>query len=384
MNDTNSGQEPHEPERLESLIDAYLEGDLDGEELEELSQELLSSQEARKLFWTMARHRLRIERWARESWGAATARSDLDPADARQRRSFGRGVGRVRSSPRAAIVAFGAVCSLVGAGVALALTPIQLSPVRQPLPVANPGFEDPLVEWTTDGELGRPPLRIGEWSGDIVRAVPASCGVKPCQGRQMLAFEKGLPDRAGITQARGCDLFQVIDVRPFLRHASESRTTLAVTARFHEAAEGGPPLKRLDEGVAAGQASGVSCRVFVFAGAVEDVVENWPGSINSAIAHGFAKKDLPPVALHLGEAADDWHRLDAETLLPPSATFAVVHVSADCPEDRPADAADCPIAFCDDVRAEIVTYDEARPSRGSYYWALMTGQDFRPGPLHGR
>lgn len=380
---------PDDIDRLEWLIDAYLDGGLGGDALDELSQELLSSPAARAVFWKMARHHLLVERWGKESWGAAAARdSERQPAARSPRRRGEPGVDRRtsgdrwrRQGPYAAIVAFGAACTVLGAGVAFALVPIELPPLRERIHVDNAGFEQPLASPLSPTLSGRPPRMTGQWLGDLVRAVPSNGTVVPYEGARMLAFEQGLAGPSPRSIASACDLFQVVDLRSIMATHEAGKTTLSLAARFHQMPELGSVASEPESGdQPSSRRTRVTCRVFVFQGAIGDVVDGWPLTINSAIALGFGVAELP---LAGSAGSSEWVAVNAQTLLPPAATFAILQISAGSPANGPRRDG-LPIAFCDDVRAEIMSHETAWASRGAYYWALMTGQDRWPGIPHGQ
>lgn len=62
-------------ERLERLLDAYFDEALDAEQSAELNFHLLSSPQARELFWTRARFHALLRRQGSENWGAWLAES---------------------------------------------------------------------------------------------------------------------------------------------------------------------------------------------------------------------------------------------------------------------------------------------------------------------
>jgi len=72
---------PPKDDRLESLLDAYFEGDpLDADALGELDEALVGSEDARRRFWERAEVDAKLEAWGRHKRGEATVPADAGSA----------------------------------------------------------------------------------------------------------------------------------------------------------------------------------------------------------------------------------------------------------------------------------------------------------------
>lgn len=341
--------------RLEWLIDAYFDGEIEPAERQELRRELLSTPAARELFWQMARLKVALHFWAGEAWGEAAAADeagrgvDLCPLPPPGWAAWARRI----SGPFAAAIAACMACAGLGAGVALAFSPPLSSPMRRPLPVANGGFEEPLAR-PSSVPASRLPTSFGSWLGDLVTQVTERQGVRPFEGERMLVFEKALDDAVpgGGDQSRACDLYQWIDLRPFKTQTDDGRGVIECTVRFRNAAvptEGQPEATRF------------TCRVRLFDSRPEEIAAQWPRSTERELASGGELVRIPAEG-----RAGDWHEVTIRALVPPAATTALIQVAAS-PDDDPIPGKPDPVvhryplAFCDDVRVELLTFPEQLP-----------------------
>jgi hypothetical protein len=346
--------------RIEWLIDAYFDGELEPDERQELRHELLSSPSARQLFWQMARLKVALHYWAGEHWGEEAASREAHgcsiPAAAPRGRQRCEPFGP-RRGPFAAMIAACIVCVGAGAGAAWTIAPPAVAPVKRTLPVANAGFEMPLCTRPTVAETAsrsRLPGTFGLWAGDSVAAIEERSGVTPPEGRRMIAFEEALnePLQPETDWARACDYYQLIDLRPYQELAIDGRAVLQLAARFRHAADAGSsadaaPIR-------------FTCRIRLFDDSIEDVVNDWPHASSRELAMGGEVVTIPPTG-----RSGEWHNVVARTLVPASATFAIIHIAAS-PDNEPEAAPPSqsyryPLAFCDDVRVELLTHYDVPP-----------------------
>lgn len=347
--------------RIEWLIDAYFDCDLEDDERQELRRELLSSPTARQLFWQMARLKIALHYWAGEHWGEEAAASETEGCSiSATRQTHPR--PRDRFGPKrgafAAMIAMCIVCAGAGAGAARAIAPPAAAPVARRLPVANAGFEMPLdvrPKHVLATSRSRLPGDFGYWAGDSVAAVEQRAGITAPQGQRMIAFEEALNEPLVPTTdgARSCDYYQLIDLRPYRDLAADGRAVLQLSARFRNAAD--------KASSADAAATRFTCRIRVFNGPIEHVVNDWPNAASRELAMGGEVLRIPPNGL-----SGEWHDLVARTIVPPSATFAILHIAAS-PDNEPENASATsqsyryPLAFCDDVRVDLLTNDGVPP-----------------------
>lgn len=332
---------------LEALIDAYLEGEIDDDGLQQLSEELLSSTDARTLFWSMAQHVMLLEQWSGEAWGAAAARADTASATSLWAR-----LSRGLRGPLAAMVALAVFSAATGASLARTIAPNGGIPERRRLPIGNGSFEQPTIA-PPDSLEGRRvtslPHDFGIWGGDFVEFVAPSEGIVPADGRRVLAFKRGLADPIFPADhaVRACDLAQVVDLRGVVRGDPAQPVVLELSARFLNA-------RGLIKGTDSSSVR-FMCRLAVFQGDQAPVRSRWPDSFVVATSAGVEERDVPAA-----RGTPEWQRLSVKAVVPPSATFAIVQVSAALPQRTASDAAgDLSGCFCDDVRATLIGYDTA-------------------------
>lgn len=347
--------------RIEWLIDSYFDCELEDDERQELRRELLSSPAARQLFWQMARLKVALHYWAGEHWGEQAAASEAEGCSisaTSQARSQPRDRFGPKRGPFAAMIATCIVCAGAGAGAARAIAPPTAAPVARPLPVANSGFEMPLDVRPDHAQAisrSRLPGDFGYWAGDSIAAVEQRAGIAAPEGQRMIVFEEALnePLMPKTDWARACDYYQLIDLTPYQDLAADGRAVLQLSARFRNAA---------DQASSADAATTrFTCRIRLFNGPIEDVVNDWPHAASRELAMGAEVVRIPPNGL-----SGEWHDIVARTLVPTSATFAIIHIAASPdnePENAPATAQSYryPLAFCDDVRVELLTNYDVPP-----------------------
>lgn len=365
------GPEPDQPpreanldtaaSRIEWLIDAYFDCELEHDERQELRRELLASPAARQLFWQMARLKVALHYWTGEHWGEDAAAREAEgcsvPAS-RQADPQRSGRFRLKRAPFAALIASCIVCAAGGAVAARAIAPPAVAPTVRSLPLANAGFERPLdvrPEHAKATSRSRLPGDFGYWAGDSIAAVEQRAGITPPEGQRMIAFEEALnePLLPQADWARSCDYYQLVDLRPYQDLAADGRAVLQLSARFRNVAD--------QSNSADAATTRFTCRIRLFNGPVEDVVNDWPYAASRELAMGGEVVRIPPQG-----RSGEWHDVVARTLVPTSATFAIIHIAAS-PDNEPGNAPAAahsfryPLAFCDDVRLEILTNYDAPP-----------------------
>lgn len=338
---------------LDTLIDAYFEGDIAESDREALSRELRTSPAARQAFWEAAQLQMALRGWAGDAWGRLAAAADAGEAS---RLGVGRDDGRVgqadhggdpaRPQPRlaAALAAALTIAGLVaGAGAAWAMAPQLWGPSRLAVALANPSFE---VESAGVGAAGPGverleslPETFKQWLSDHVRVCGAEQGVMPAHGQRMVAFEQALPGPgpAAGDRADSCDMFQLIDLTPYREAIAAGECGLTATVKVLDA---GPPRQ---------QGSSFSIKLHVYDQEPASILARWPA----------VRFDAPAIAherwLSNGATGTpQWQELSAGVLLPKRAVFAVLQIDAtslDRSTGRPTATFDR--HYCDDVRLTI-------------------------------
>lgn len=357
MNDDTTPDDRHDLEplsRLEALIDAYLQGDIDEADRRELSRALLASPSARAVFWEMARFSAGLERWAGETWGELAATEHHDTL--RQGTRFAAGpssrpapassvCNEWRRPMTASLIAAIVVSGLLGVSVAWAISlPVRnRSAVR--LTLANPSFEagdGMAIPPASAVRMEHLPARFGVWGSDHVRICGGENGVQPADGGKMLAFERALPGPGDptISTADSCDLYQLVDLAPHAALIAQGGCMLRLTAKVRDAS-GPHVVQSLFVG-----------RLSVYDRPVGDILPAWPAS--RSLAASEAAERL------LSSGTDDrWQQVSATVSLPPASRFAIVQIDATTMDRMPGrGAATFDRHYCDDVRVTLLLPDQ--------------------------
>ena len=342
--------------RLEALIDAYLQGDIDEAERRELSRSLLASPAARAVFWEMARFSSGLERWAGETWGEMAAHEQREASrhDARSAAGASSHPVRARSArygwrrPMAAsLIAAIIVSGLLGAGVAWAISLPARSRSAVRLMLANQSFEADAVGMAVPSaaaaRMEHLPDRFGVWGADHVRICGGENGVMPADGRKMLAFVRALPGPGDptISTADSCDLYQLIDLTTHAALIAQGGCMLRLTAKVCDAS-GPHEVQSLFVG-----------RLSVYDRPLGDILPAWPAS------RSWAASEAAERLLSSGDA-DRWQQVSATVSLPAASRFAIVQIDATTMDRTPGrGAATFDRHYCDDVRVTLLL-----PERG--------------------
>ncbi len=321
--------------RVNDLLDQFFNGSLTGDDRASLEQTLLATPQARELFWRKADIHTDLRHWGVSTW---------DRLPIVQARMSRRGGGlswltRMRSLAAAAVLLALAMGSALGAGIAWALVPHFRGAMQTIVGLANGGFEDgdgasAILSVSATQHAGLP-ADFGRWTADRVRITGAENGVAPFEGERMLAFEEALPgpgDAASL-HADSCNLFQVIDLRPYHDQIANGDCGLTLSARVLDARENTNDL------------TAFFARITVFDGDPKIMLAGWPQVRFDALAVGGDS-----VRSHGGQAVS-WAPLSAKVVVPKGATFAVVQIDA-TNRDRSGSrtAATFDRQYCDDVR----------------------------------
>ncbi|MGB8852246.1 MAG: hypothetical protein WCC69_01610 [Pirellulales bacterium] len=322
-------------ERLDDLIDGYLDGSLDAPDHRELERELLSSAAARERFWSNASIHTALRRRGRQEWGkrAATEREAVPSLRSRCARAF---APLAALSRRAAVLL--ALAAGSAAGVAFAIVPMAVNAMRIALPLGNPGFEqkheiplplEPLADLPAAGSL------FGRWLADPVRLTGGEQGVAPPEGRAMLAFEKavGGPD---VRLPVACDLIQLVDLSAHEAAIGKGHATVECSASFKNAGDQPLPVN-------------FQIHVDAFDGDPDRILAGWPESRLEAVARQTAN-----LSCAAEPASEPWRRMTARMTLPSHARFLVVRVLV---SRRDNESTEFGHHYCDDVRLVLTTHD---------------------------
>ncbi|MDP3070183.1 MAG: hypothetical protein Q8N18_07840 [Opitutaceae bacterium] len=203
---------------LSELIHACLDGTATDDQIARLNARLRDDEAARELYLRLADTHSCLA--ADESlWVGPAADSSLAAArvhPARQRWLAGR--------PLAA-AAVGLVLGLCCASVAWAIVGPSLGKV---ITLLQEGFETSLAPRVTGV-----PVEPGHWGGDYSELAGAQPQLKPESGTKMLRFLRGDFEGRDIPTSHSCDVFRLVDVRPYRRDLEGGEAVVQLTAVFN-------------------------------------------------------------------------------------------------------------------------------------------------------
>lgn len=198
------------------------------------------------------------------------------------------------------------------------------------LALANPSFEE------TTGRLPSGfPRAMGIWSGDESEIVAGETPTaKAFQGSKVLRFVRAESDRSTLEgPAYACDVYQLVDLRGTGELTKGAPATLELSAAFRDGRSVGSALNK------------ISCRIYVFSGEPSRLAESWPNALEDALTTAMGRWESTGTD-------PDWHRVEAQTVLPATAKFAVIHLAAWDSSQEGRSAAFGQI-YADDIRLSL-------------------------------
>jgi hypothetical protein len=314
--------------RLDELTDAWRDGALSEDQAAELSRLLRESDEARQTFRDEARLHGMLHAAA-----AASAVDELSIASASSRARFGESRYRFAQRSFAATL----VGVLIGAGcasLAWAFAGPSTVATMTRLDLADDGFEEQSEKLPSGF-----PTRFRIWSGDEVDVIDGGAA----RGKKALRFLRTGGDLSVPNgPANSCDVFQLIDLRPYHRFANSGNGVLEVSARFRNAQNSG------DEEVIAG------CHLYLFQGEPGELRDSWPLALREAVGVGGRLIPLP-AEKRSSITVPTWHKVAARVLHSSQADFAVVQLS--CRRTRSQSQSPLPLGaqYVDDVELTLTS-----------------------------
>ncbi|MBI5394030.1 MAG: hypothetical protein HZA91_01905 [Verrucomicrobia bacterium] len=233
--------------------------------------------------------------------------------------------------------AAGLVAGLFCASVVWAYAgPWAVATVSQLFQLKDGGFE---------GRAGRVPsgfpMETGVWRGDVAEMTTTDA-IAAKEGRQVLRFIEAEP-AAGAPDgpADGCDVFQIVDLRPLRGAIIAGRSSLELSASF------------ADTRRATGEPIDFFCHLYVCRGQPESARRQWVASPREALA--FAAGGFTTTC---GAEKAAWRTQTVRVLPPPDSDFAVVLVTAVRHGGSSTTPARFGEQFVDDVKLVLRTQPE--------------------------
>ncbi|MFO0821711.1 MAG: hypothetical protein U0792_01105 [Gemmataceae bacterium] len=322
----DDSDDPGLRKRRRELIQRYLLGGLESDEVGELEAMLTRSRAARDDF----RRGCNIDTALRQASARLSHAPDATPASREPEPASRTGwlqtwfTRRSLSSLTAGLV-IGICCA--SAVWAMSASPF-VATVQQITAVGDRGFGDQV------GRIPRGfPAQVGVWSGDEAEVV-ASRNIGGTTSPHVLQFLKpGSDDNDPNGRAVACDVFQLVDLRQARQGIrGEDEVTLDLTARFLDARpqNSSPTVTFI-------------AKVYLFAGDPTTLHREWPQANLEALASGVGEVTTD------GGVMPEWKTVSAKSLIPPNADFAVVQLAAR-PNLRPSAP---PSLYADGVRLTV-------------------------------
>ena len=198
----------------------------------------------------------------------------------------------------------------------------------------NAGFEQSL------GRLPEHfPNQAGVWCGDAAEVIESQAGLpSPAQGRRMLRFVRAdRVEKGSGHPAYSCDVFQIVnlaEVKHQVEKGQESSIELSVS--FQD-------LRQPD-----GALYNVACSLMLYEQAPAAISGSWPAGRMDADAFSSARLRSP-----VHGSVDGWSRITARCILPESAKYALIWISA---HQRTASGKEMAPVYADDISLIIKTH----------------------------
>jgi hypothetical protein len=314
-----------------SLILAYLDGTISGEELARLNAVLLESAEARAELrsWAAADVRLR-ELAADGAYAAPMTPSRPQPGAGKMVSWLDRGLLRGLRLPLVAGLAAGVVLTSV---VWAYVRPLAV----EPMPVLAELLADSFETGAAPGNRGVP-QKFGIWSGDHAELATQKAGLVPRTGAWMLRLLRSDWEGENSPLSHVGDQLQVIDLAAHRAEIESGRVVAHAEAWFNQVAP------ETEEELAGG--------VTLFAFARDPRLyrgENWKAWYEGHLGLSGQQQERTDLD------SATWERVAVNMALPTATRFLVVHIRINRTKPEPTAV---PVTFAgsyvDDVKAELL------------------------------
>ena len=308
----------HDP--LEALFEAWSESRLTSSEAAELSALLRADAKTRARFQEAAAFHGQLH----AAINALSLEQALSP------------VRTATFPPRSRALGMAAALLFVGL-TAMSLGWLLASPEEIPR-MRHIGIQDGQFEQRRGATPTGFPRASFTWGGDPSEFTTTPDSAHPHALRfQAAAGEPNVPN----SPQQSCDIFQIIDLKSCQAELLSSREAFVeLTASFLDTrTQQGAPIRFM-------------CKVYVFEGAPTDVAESWPPAADQTIGSGAQFYVSKP------RANSDWKTVSTRCVLPPSAGFLVVQISAGSAERFDQHSPQLGEQFATDIRLMLHT----RPS----------------------
>jgi len=193
----------------------------------------------------------------------------------------------------------------------------------------NAGFETP-----SPIEEGFPRV-VGRWSGDS--STINQLGARAREGMHALSFDAAKGNENAVSSpANFCDVFQIIDLRPFHPITAEKEALLEFSIDFLDARESGEPLWHMT-------------KIYLFEGDPNTIHENWPANLTECVGSGMDHFSST------GFGRPEWKTVTSRCVIPRMATFAVLQIAVgNLPHERKSPSPALNKQYADNARLSLV------------------------------
>ncbi len=326
--------------RLQELIDAWLEDRLTSAQLDELNQRLLESEADREQFREAvlfnALMHCATEADAAEAVAQAGVMCAVRSADCAQKRPF---CSSIRNSVFAA---------LAGVLVGVSFTSVAWAYVSNAILATNT-VDANLVDGSFESTVGAVPRyfpdRPGVWCGDPAEVIAEDWAADGKNVVRLLQTERNKSRPTG--PARSCDLFQIVDLEPLKKVWVSDESELELSARFSSEfdPEQPPLLARV--------------HLYLFD---DDAVLNsvtWP----DVAADRISSYCTGGIELTKHSRIGEWQRVSCRSHLPSNARFVVVWVDIEKVDQNDVAVTSLGRHYIDDVCLSLVPPTSRKPKQ---------------------
>jgi hypothetical protein len=302
-------------EYLDQLISSHLHGTLTPEQHQSLEQRLLHSAADRQRFWQEAETHAMLHHLMQSDSEIFSA--NTEPIRKKTLRDFSL---RPFLSIAAGIM-FGMFCTSLVFGYVVPWASDYVSPNYT---LVNGNFEK------LDGRIASGfPASFGQWSGDHTEIVSKTSH----RGRKSLRFVKA-EDEQMMQGANptACDVYQIVDLRPFRDQLASGEALLKLSAQFLDAREvSDEPLR-------------FSARLHAFS-----------GDITTKLSKEDALASCSDAIISKGGALQGWKTTTSRIFLPSDADFALIHLSVSRWNNDTSSNSNAVIGeqFVDDIKLQL-------------------------------
>jgi len=193
----------------------------------------------------------------------------------------------------------------------------------------NSGFETSVN--TAEGF----PKTVGRWSGDDSEI--SQLGTKAREGTHVLTFSKTKGNQNALQgPSNYCDIFQIVDLRPFQTITDGKEALLEFSVDFMDARNSGEPIWHRN-------------KIYLFDGNPDAIHQNWPANLTECV--GSSMDNFSST----GSKVPEWKTVTSRCVIPPMANFAVLQIAVgNLPHERKTASPVLGKQYADNARLSLI------------------------------